>query len=243
MEEKKILISDYCKKIREESGLSANAFAKQKNVSHTYISDVELGKKNQPSVAMLVKLINVYQLTADDLSKMNVEPYFIDESLNIAAIQHPLYAIKEGSLNKQIFNYVNFHLIPNGYTVTEKPFFDYRKTKRCEFTFDSDGYINPIFDVKGTNPQGNMFFFFSLSSARTTLYDEDYYKYVYNQMYPIVHSIEHSNLQNENKDIEIIFFTLSAQVNKYANKAKKTLENKNISIKIEFFNMKVPSYR
>ena len=239
MEEKKIPISEYCKRIREESGLSANAFAKQKNVSHTYISDVELGKKNRPSIGILVKLINVYQLTAGDLSKMDVDPYFVDESLNVAALQHPYYAIKEGSFNNQVYNYINLYLVPNGYTITDKPFFDYKKAKRSEQTFDLDGYINPIYDVKGINPNGEMFFFFALSSARTTLYDEDYYKFVFNQMCPVVNSIEHSSLQKENKKIEIIFLTLSAMVNRFANKIKKTLETGNISITIVFFNMKV----
>ena len=234
-------ISEYCKNLRLAKGLSVSAFARINDVSHTYILDIEQGKKDKPSALILSKLIKVYHFTPEDLSKLDLCTSIIDGATDLAFSHLPHPHLKDGSLNKSVFDYINFYLVPRGYTITDQPFLDYKKTKRIDQTFDSEGYINPVYDVKGLTPDGGLFFFFALSSALRSMSEKDYYKFVYNQMTPIIDSIEYSSLKKENIKIEIIFFTLSKTVNNIANKVLKTLASRRAAIRIEHFNIKIPS--
>ena len=66
-------LSEYCKKLRKETGLSMQTFAKIRNVTHTYVLDTEIGKRNNPSAKTLVRIMEVYQLTTDDLTEIEFD--------------------------------------------------------------------------------------------------------------------------------------------------------------------------
>ena len=66
-------LSEYCKKLRKETGLSIQAFAISRNVTQTYVLDTEIGKRNNPSAKSLVRIMEVYQLTAADLTEIEFD--------------------------------------------------------------------------------------------------------------------------------------------------------------------------
>lgn len=66
-------LSEYCKKLRKETGLSIQAFAKSRNVTQTYVLDTEIGKRNNPSAKSLVRIMEVYQLTTADLTEIEFD--------------------------------------------------------------------------------------------------------------------------------------------------------------------------
>lgn len=65
MEKKKI--SDFCKSIREQTGLSQNAFAIENNISHTTVNKIENGVYDKnPSPIVLARIAHVYGFDIND---------------------------------------------------------------------------------------------------------------------------------------------------------------------------------
>lgn len=58
-------------------------------VSHTYITNLEAGKKDNPSVAMLLKIIRLYGFTKDDITKIDVDPFILDNISIMSVIVRP----------------------------------------------------------------------------------------------------------------------------------------------------------
>ena len=237
----KILISQYCKKMREKTGFSVNAFAKSRGVSHTYILDVESGKKDKPSIAMLNKLINTYHFSSEDLSQLDVHPYMLDEAISQYLILHPFQAIQRGSIEFQIFNFIHKHLEPKRYVVEESPILETKSRQRKSIKIDTNGFLVAIYDLCGINPQGNKFFAFVLSSAHRSLTDDKYYEFIFTQMINFIDSIRYSAIDFHDNPIEIIFISLSAQANEAVKKASKVFQKENLTITISpyFFNIKI----
>lgn len=237
-----MLISDYCTKIRENTGFSVNAFAKSRGVSHTYVMDVESGKKDRPSIAVLNKLISVYDLTSEDLAKLDVSSYILDDAITVYSVLHPLQAIKKGSYKSQIFKFIHKKLEPAGYSIDKTPIFESKNKDYKKISIDSDGYTIPIFDFNGMNPNGVKFYAYVLSPAYRTITEDKYYELVLSQMINVADSIRYSKLKHSESQVELMFISFSAQVNDMAKKAKDIFEDTGFVINTVpyFFNIKIP---
>lgn len=239
--DKKTTISIYCKTLRKKTGLSANAFAKSRGVSHTYIMNVESGKKDRPSVAVLNKLINVYNFSSEDLEKLDISPYIIDETINFYSVLHPLKTIRKGSYKSQIFDFIHKKLEPDGYYIEKTPIFDSSNKNYKKISIDKNGYLIPIYDFSGLNPKGNKFFAYIISPAHRSMIDDKYYEMVLFQMVNVANSIRYSNLKNTERNVELMFISFSAKVNEIVRKAKDVFDDNDFVIKTvpHFFNIKI----
>jgi len=64
---KPLKISDYCREMREKTGLSQNAFAKQNNISHTKVNKIENGDFDvNPSPVVLARIADIYGFDIND---------------------------------------------------------------------------------------------------------------------------------------------------------------------------------
>ncbi|MBR0418319.1 MAG: helix-turn-helix transcriptional regulator [Erysipelotrichaceae bacterium] len=128
----KVKISEYCKKIRKDSGLTAEQFAKQRGVSRAYISKIEAGESDKPSIVVLSKIAKVYDLDMDELFQLDVDEVFIEGAGLVAFGKNPLKDNR--SIKQQLEDFNNRYLIPNGYkadyldlvtkSVNSKAFYD-----------------------------------------------------------------------------------------------------------------------
>lgn len=208
----KELISDYCKKIRIKSGLSANAFAKERGTSHTYIQDVENGDKDTPSVAMLVKLIRIYNLTQTDLENLDIDPFFKDDGELLTSLLFPGKFKHEINFRKQLFNIINYSNELKGYSFESLPDFLIKSDKQLNLTYDKKKKrIKYIYDVRGKTPDGNDCFLIVYNSSQRKIYDEDYILYISQLTKMVEGSIEFGMPFDDNisDNIELIFATSS----------------------------------
>ena len=67
------MIGENIKKLREQKSISINALARECNMSPGYLSDLEKGKKDNPSVETLEKIASNLGITAQQLFKENIE--------------------------------------------------------------------------------------------------------------------------------------------------------------------------
>ena len=67
------MIGENIKKLRERKNISLNAFARKCNMSPGYLSDLEKGKKLNPSMDLLDKIASELGVTVQQLLKENID--------------------------------------------------------------------------------------------------------------------------------------------------------------------------
>lgn len=233
---KGIKISEYCRKIRISTGLSANAFAKTKDISHTYITNVESGKVDKPSVAKLIKLVNVYDLSKEDLHKLDIDPYFLGELENYSFFQKPITSFLENAFSRQLTNLIELELKPMGYRITDTPGLDNKQSKRGILKIDKKWDIVPLYDAKGFNPEGKECYIYILTSAIRQMIDSEYNLFIAKQMGDVETSIKYSPKKGKKKDIELLFATSSSRAYKLAEQLiDNNIYDSSIETKILFY--------
>lgn len=208
----KELISDYCKKIRIKSGLSANAFANERGVSHTYIQDVERGDKNTPSIAMLTKLIRVYDLTQEDLENLDIASSFKDDGELLTSILFPGKFKHETNFKKQLSNIIDYSEELKGYSFEIMSNKIVKLDKQLALAYDKKAkHIKYIYDARGKTPSGDDCFLNVFNSSQRKIYDEDYILYIAQMAKMVEGSVEFGMAYDDNisKNIELIFATSS----------------------------------
>lgn len=236
---RKIKISEYCKNKRLDTGLSVYAFAQSKGVSHTYVNDVESGQKDKPSLLILSRLMNVYDLTNDELVNLDLDPWFIDELSNVQTLFSPIGAIREKSYNRLVNNFINSELIPKGYTVKTIVPLKNNKSKKS-ISVNKDLVVFPAFDAEGITPEGDSFLLYALASASTSTKEDIYYDYIFTQIAKFILSVIKSDfIYNSEKNIEVIFLSSSAIAHRLSesiiNDPKRIITLKRINIKTVYF--------
>ena len=235
---KRILVRDYCKAIRTKSGLSTNDFAKERNVMHTYILDVENGKYDAPSIAKLIKLVNVYGLTGEDLMKTTVDPYFIQKLQTLNSVNSARYSLKSVNepTNDRLINFANTDLKKNGYNFENGIELEAKQNLKYHVTVDIDenGYSIPIYDGKGTNKYKEKCYLYFLPNFIGEPCDRQILAKVINRIDVVISSIKNSNEVKPNEKFEIIFLTSSAKIFKQAKKVKEKNLDRNPKIDIVY---------
>ena len=211
-----IKISDYCRRIRIGTGLSAAGYAKQEGVSHTYVTNVESGKMDKPSIAILTKLINTYHLTKEDLFKMDIDGYFIDEINNLFALQHPVSSIVEKTFKRQLANVIKLELEPKGYKIIDAPDPNKLTKKRGILKYDKNWDTVPLYDLRCITPNGNDCFVYIFTSAIREMVDSDYKISLLGQIANVESSIKYSGIETSNKQIDILYVTSSVRAYRIA---------------------------
>ena len=171
------------------------------------------------------KLISVYDLTSEDLAKLDVSSYILDDAITVYSVLHPLQAIKKGSYKSQIFTFIHKKLEPVGYSIDKTPIFESNNKDYKKISIDSDGYVIPIFDFNGTNPDGVKFYAYVLSPAHRSMTNEKYYELVLSQMINVADSIRYSKLKHSESRVELMFISFSTQVNEMVKKAKDVFKD------------------
>lgn len=235
----KIKISEYCKKIRLDTGLSVYAFAQSRGVSHAYIRDVEAGKKDKPSLLILSRLINTYDLTNDELVNLDFDPWFIDELSNVQDLFSPIGSIREKSFNRLLNNYIDCELIPRGYVIKSTVPLKNNRSKKS-INVNRDLVVSPAFDAEGATPEGDAFLLYVLSSASTSTKEDVYYDYIFTQIAKFVLSVIKSDyICKSDKNVEIIFLSSSAIAHRLSesiiNDPKGIITLKQIRIRTVYF--------
>lgn len=208
----KELISQYCKKIRIKTGLSANAFANEHDVSHTYIQDVENGNKDTPSIATLTKLIKVYELTQVDLENLDIGSSFKDDGELLTSILFPGKFRHETNFKKQLLNIIEYSEELKGYNFDQLPNKIIKFDKQLSLTYDKKAkHIKYIYDVRGKTPNGDDCFLNVFNSSQRKIYDEDYILYISQMTKMVEGSVEFGMAFDKNISInvELIFATSS----------------------------------
>ena len=236
---KKIKISEYCKKIRLDTELSVNAFAQSRGVSHAYIRDVEAGKKDKPSLLILSRLISIYGLTNDELVNLDFDPWFIDELSNVQDLFSPIGSIREKSYNRLVKNYIYYELIPKGYVIKSTVPLKNNKSKKS-INVNRDLVVSPAFDAEGVTPEGDIFLLYVLSSASTSTKEDVYYDYIFTQIAKFILSVIKSDfICKSEENIEIIFLSSSAIAHRLSESIisdpKGIITLKRIRIKTAYF--------
>lgn len=204
-------ISLFCKKRRLGLGSSVNKFAKDHGVSHTYIQDVEDGKKDKPSIAILTKLIKVYDLTKNDLQQLDIEPIFKDDAELFTNLFLSGKFKYEFNLKKQLTNIVENSEDLKGYVFDNFSDKTLKFDRKLSLSFDkSTSCIKYIYDIKGETPDGKECYLNIFNSSQRKISDKDYILYITQMIKMIEGSIEFGKANNKvKKDIELIFATSS----------------------------------
>lgn len=208
----KISVSEYCKRIRIETGLSANAFANERGVSHTYIKDVENGNKNTPSIAMLTKLIRVYELTQADLENLDIASSFKDDGELLTSLLIPSKFMHETNFKKQLSNIIEYSDELKGYKFEELPNRLIKLDKKLALSYDKKTKrIKYIYDIRGKTLSGDDCFLNVFNSSQRKIYDKDYILYIAHMTKMIEASIEFGMAFDEDisNNVELIFATSS----------------------------------
>lgn len=206
-------LSNYCKKIREEIGLSVLAFSKEKGVSHTYIQYVESGKYDKkPSSTALARIIAIYDMD-------------IDYAMQLARITQrgdyrediKYYLENKATKSKKILNIANLaekftkYLVENNYIVeSEFSITNYQFNKNNKY----DSLIN--YDIRCYKDCPCYVYF--VDELTTTQTDKDVFRvheYFRNLMGSIVlkHGLGRSNLFHPDiKEAEIMIVTSSEKI-------------------------------
>ncbi|MFH0703205.1 MAG: helix-turn-helix transcriptional regulator [bacterium] len=79
---------EYIKKLRENRGLSLREVEKKVGVSYAYISQVEKGERNIPSLKILEKLAEAYGVSISSLNKVAGES-FEEKEIEVDKIENP----------------------------------------------------------------------------------------------------------------------------------------------------------
>lgn len=205
-------ISQYCKKIRIRSGLSANAFANEHDVSHTYIQDVENGNKDTPSIATLTKLIRVYDLTQADLENLDIAPSFKDDGELLTSILFPGKFRHETNFKKQLSNIIDYAEELKGYSFETFSNKIIKLDKQLALTYDKkEKHIKYIYDARGKTPNGDDCFLNVFNSSQRKIYDEDYILYIAQMTKMVEGSIEFGMAFDNDisNNVELVFATSS----------------------------------
>lgn len=206
-------LSDYCKKMRENTGLSVLAFSKEKGVSHTYIQYVESGKYDiSPSSTALARIVSIYDMD-------------IDLALNLTHITQQgdykrdieYYLENKATKSKKILNVSKLaeeftkYLSDNGYSIEQEfsiSSYQFRKSNKYDtlINFDIQCYKDcPCY----------VYFIDQLTTIQT---DKDIYRiheYFRNLMGSLVlkHGLGRSNLFHPDiKEAEIMLVTSSEKI-------------------------------
>ena len=235
MKTKGILVRDYCKDIRKKSHLSANAFAKEHNTTHTYIHSVENGSCDTPSIAKLIKLVNVYGLTEDDLMKTTIDPYFIDELLSLNSITHPLKAISE-STNSRLVKFANYDLKTLGYKFDNGIDLKAKRNLKFQIKIYFDKYKNavPIYDGKGTNKDNQKCYLYLFPNYFGEPTDTQLLECICNHICIVKNSIKFSSEINKNEKFEVLFLTSSTRIFEQACELIDKCQNINPILNIKY---------
>lgn len=234
MAKKLYKVSEYCKNIREQAGLSANAFAKENGVSHTYIMEIEAGKRDEKvSIAVLLKLIRVYKLTRNDLIQLDIDPYFLNEVDSLASLQRPIASLKESSLKRQISNFIELDLKPEGFVKKEVPLLEKNGKKKYSLNIDKDMNLVPIYDAYGLDKDNKPVYIYVLESITREMSNEEYALLIFKQMIDVIASYEYSAIKD--KKITLIFMTSSIRAYRYTDKIASSINRKNINVVARYY--------
>ncbi len=193
----KIKISDYCKNIRKQSGLTSEQFAKSKGVSRAYISKIESGNSDNPSIAVLAKIAKVYDLSPDDLLDLDVDDIFIEGAGLLRFGKNPLKDNR--SRIEQLEDFDAKYLTPNGY----KSDFIYGKT------ILSHDYVC---DISGTGPKNGIFYGCIIDGFSTSTSIKSRKKKLYSSVFAFIESVFAHDQLDKNQKLSLFLITNSYSV-------------------------------
>ena len=193
----KIKISDYCKNIRKQSGLTSEQFAKSKGVSRAYISKIEAGKSDRPSIAVLAKIARVYDLSADNLLDLDVDDIFVEGA---GLLTHGKNPFKDNrSRVKQLEDFDLRYLIPNGY--------------KTEFIYGKKLLLNDyVCDISGIGPNNEKFFGCIIDGFSTSTTTKNRKKKLTASVFAFIESVLNNTQLDYNQKLSLFLITNSDSV-------------------------------
>lgn len=69
------MLGNIIKKYRKASGLSVYKLAKQVNISHSYVTQIENGKRNNPNIDIIVKIAVVLNIPIEDIINFQISEF------------------------------------------------------------------------------------------------------------------------------------------------------------------------
>ena len=143
LKQDKIKVSEYCKTIRKQSGLTSVQFAKSKGVSRAYISKIEGGGSDKPSITVLAKIVKTYGFSTDDLVRLDVDNICIE---GVGQLRYGKNPYKDSRIRvKRLKSFDTDFLDPNGY--------------KTEFIYTESSATNGCWcDIYGVGPNNEKFY-------------------------------------------------------------------------------------
>ena len=214
----KVLISEYVRKLRKESGLSANEFAKQHGVSHSQIAKYEDGKLDNPSLAVASKFCKNFDMTPDEfLGKIKCDNEVINNTSNfISSVEHLMSGNYLNDFSKDVGQFFDKYKEQFGFTAYEKT------TNKLPM---DETVVVPM---NGIITKGNKPILVSYFPYRKVPYDRSPFKY-YSDLNTALGSIYlNADLK---KNINFLFMTPSYEAYKYfADRNYRQISDQNIII-------------
>lgn len=185
----KYKISVFCKSIRNNTGLTIDQFAKNHNVTRQYISRIENGKYDKPSIAQLSTIFKTYDLTPDDLYSIDVDEIIVQGVEFVTNFRSPYSFLKNAKSNLELLKQ---YLESNSYTAL----------------YDSS-QIDMPYDLTAITPEGDKMICHVLGAFSTGLSDKQREQNIYKNTCSFVEKVFKNEQFFENKKTELIILTSS----------------------------------
>lgn len=215
---KKLKLSEYVKKLREESNLTINEFAKLHNLSHTQISKYESGQLDDPTALVISKLCRKLGIEGSEFLE-NVETptlskNIVDYSDGAANLEYLINPKHERVAYEEIVNWINDPHSPCGSIELYGEYNELPDKDYLELYFDATASTKYFEDVYIT--------YFPYKKVQTGKTPFKFY-------HDINDAIASLYLQENNKYQNVILMTPSYEAYKYFTERKyRQVEDLNI---------------
>ena len=209
MEKEKL--SSYCKRVREETGLTVPNFAAFKGVSDTQVLRIENGfYDNNPSPLVISRICATYGLSVENLNRVDIK--LDDDFIN----KVKAYSVIEKPSNKReeyLHYFVDEYLKSNGFLNIEfSELYSSELDKREKRKFNLKK-ISERYDIKCVNTEGINTYCFLIEDPITINADIDHKKIV-NSIKDILYYLVSSSLF-DNNNIIVYLLTPSESIFNY----------------------------
>jgi len=105
------MIGERIKKLRLQHGMSLTELAERAGIAKSYISSIERNLQSNPSIQVLEKIAGVFNTTAENLLKENLNPKQMIDSEWMNILQE---AINSGIPKEELIRFIEFNKYKQG---------------------------------------------------------------------------------------------------------------------------------